>query len=472
MNRLNHADTAFREVLAAELPAACFRPVSPKYLEDPRGNLEGHAGLVLAPRTTQEVSIIVRLCAKNNVPIVPFGGGTGLVGGQIMPDGPAPVVLSLERMKAIREVHVLESVIVVEAGATLVSVQDAAQEAGLLFPLSLAAEGTCQIGGNLATNAGGVNVLRYGNARDLCIGLEAVLPDGQIWNGLTRLRKDNTGFDLRNLMIGSEGALGIITAASLKLVPQPTSHSTALMVVGSPEAALHLLNRTRKLAGNTISAFELIKKTGFDFLSETMPHLRLPFASSPDWSVLIDLGLEGHQDGDALMMELFETGLEEGWVHDGLIAQSENQRADFWNTREHIPEANRLIGAISSHDVSLPLSKLPKFIELASQGIEKMGPFRINCFGHLGDGNMHFNVFPPKDESRDDYMNLKSNLEIAVYSLVFELGGSFSAEHGIGRVKANALEKYADPAKFSALKAIKNALDPRGIMNPGVVLYG
>jgi len=470
MSCLNPADDRFRALLAEEMEEDCFRPVTPAYLEDPRGNLEGKAGLVLAPRNVQEVAAIVRLCADNRVPIVPFGGGTGLVGGQIMTDGPDPVVLSLERMKAIREVLPLENTIVVEAGATLMAVQDAAEEAGLLFPLSLAAEGTCQIGGNLATNAGGVNVLRYGNTRDLCLGIEAVLPDGQIWNGLTRLRKDNTGFDLRNLLIGSEGALGIITAASLKLFPRPSSNATSMMAVESPEAALKLLQRARKLAGDAISAFELIQGSGLEFLSDTMPDLRLPFDETPEWAVLIDLGLHEGQNGENILMDLFEFDLEAGLVHDGLIAQSEKQRADFWHAREHIPEANRLIGAVTNNDISLPLGNIPAFIEAASQKIHKTTPLRINCFGHLGDGNLHFNIFPPRGETRDAHMHLKPRVENLVYDLVKELQGSFSAEHGIGRIKVEALKTYADPAKLSALTAIKHALDPKGIMNPGAVL--
>ncbi|MEO9629442.1 MAG: FAD-binding oxidoreductase [Sulfitobacter sp.] len=470
MTGLNAADEAFRAKLAAQIDENCFRPLSPTYLEDPRGNLHGIAGLIVAPRNVEEVAAIVRSCAANKVPIVPFGGGTGLVGGQIMTDGPAPVVLSMERMKSIRQMLPLENVIVVEAGATLMAVQEAADDAGLLFPLSLAAEGSCQIGGNLATNAGGVNVLRYGNMRDLCTGIEAVLPDGQIWNGLTRLKKDNTGFDLRNLLIGSEGALGIITAASLKLYPRPSEYFCSLMAVDSPDAALTLLAQTRNIAGEAISAFEIIQRTGFDFLTETMPDVRLPFETSPEWTVLIELGLQNGQDGEAMLMSIFEYGLEEGLVHDGLIAQSVGQRAEFWNAREHIPDANRMIGAIASHDVSLPLSGLPKFIELASADITQLARLRINCFGHLGDGNLHFNVFPPTGETRDNYMGLKSAIEEIVHDLVHQLGGSISAEHGIGRTKVQALEKYGDPAKLSALKAIKSALDPLAIMNPGAVL--
>ena len=470
MSALNPADEKFCEQLKKHLAEECFRPTSPSYLEDPRGNLKGKAGVVLAPRDAEEVSIIVSLCAAHSIPIVPFGGGTGLVGGQLMTEGPAPVILSLERMKAVREVLPHENVMVVEAGATLLAVQEAAEEAGLLFPLSLATEGSCQIGGNLATNAGGVNVVRYGNMRDLCLGVEAVLPDGQIWNGLSRLRKDNTGFDLRNLLIGSEGALGIITAATLKLFPRPASFSTAIMAVESPEAALNLLQRARDQSGDMISAFELIQGSGLNFLSETMPDIRLPFDEVPNWSVLIDLGSSDGSDGEEILMQLFDYGLGEDLVYDGMIAQSEGQRADFWTVREHIPEANRIIGAVASHDVSLPLGRVPEFIEHANEEIAKLGNFRTNCFGHLGDGNLHYNIFPPMGNSRDDFMHLKPKIETAVYELVNSLQGSFSAEHGIGRTKVETLSRYASPAKLSMLKAIKAGFDPNGIMNPGVIL--
>ncbi len=470
MTTLKPANSDFRTRLERNVSVECFRPISPHYLEDPRNLVTGIAGLVAAPRTTQEVSAIVGACAEARVPVVPFGGGTGLVAGQLMTHGPAPVILSLERMTDVRAVHLGEAVLIVEAGATLQSVQDVAEEHGLLFPLSLAAEGTCRIGGNLATNAGGVNVLRYGNARDLCLGLEAVMPDGRIFNGLTRLRKDNTGFDLRNLLIGSEGALGIITAAALRLFPKPASRSTALFVVRDPAAAIELFALARAGSGEMISAFELIGKTGLEFLSATMPQVRLPFEQHPDWMVLVELGLPGNLDGEDALTELFEQGLDAELVSDGLIAQSDSQRADFWNLREHIPEANRLVGAIANHDVSLPLGNLPGFIAAAEAGIMELGRFRINCFGHLGDGNLHFNVFPAAGEERESGLHRKAEIERLVHDLVKEHEGSFSAEHGIGRAKISELKRYGDPVKLSAMAAIKATLDPAGIMNPGAVL--
>ena len=466
---LNSVSASFLDDLASHLPADTLRRPEPRYLEEPRGRYEGQANAALAlPRTAGEVATIVAACNAAWVPVVPYGGGTGLVGGQVMPEGPTPLILSLERMNEIRAVHPLENVIVAEAGAILADVQAAAQEAGRLFPLSLAAEGTARIGGNLATNAGGVNVLRYGNTRDLCLGLEAVLPNGEIWNGLTRLRKDNTGYDLRGLLVGSEGSLGVITAAALKLSPRPASLGTALMVVTDPAAALRLLELAREHVGEAVSAFEIIHRQGPEFIAETLPDIRQPFAAPPEWMVLVELGMA--READAALEALFAAALEAGLVHDGLIAQSEGQRADFWSLREHIPVANKRIGAISSHDISLPLTALPEFIAEAGAKLAVMGDFRINCFGHLGDGNLHYNVFPAKGRTRAAYEEQRDAVKTCVHDLVAAYEGSFSAEHGVGRFKTRDLQHYGDPAKLAAMRAIKSALDPNGIMNPGVVL--
>ena len=458
--------------LRIRLPEAAFRDVTPAYLEEPRGRWQGQAGGVVAPATVEEVAEVIRFAATERVGVVPYGGGTGLVGGQIAPEGPAPLLLSLERMRAIRGLWAEENVIVAEAGAILSDIHEAAAQANRLFPLSIAAKGSARIGGNLATNAGGVNVLRYGNARDLCLGLEAVLPDGTIWHGLKRLRKDNTGYDLRNLLIGSEGTLGVITAAALKLYPCPAGEGTALMVVDSPAAALSLLAMARDHMGEGISAFELMHRTGLEFLSQTMPDLRLPFADLPEWVVLIDIGLaRGLAPADALET-LFAEAAEARLVSDGMIAQSQAQRDAFWEVRETIPEANRRIGSVSSHDISVPLGAVPEFITRGNAAIAALGPFRVNCFGHLGDGNLHYNVFPPEGESREAHTGQRDAIKRAVHDLVHEMGGSVSAEHGVGRLKVEDLERYGDPAKLAAMRAIKAALDPLGIMNPGAVLRG
>ncbi len=387
-----------------------------------------------------------------------------------METGPLPLLLSLERMNRVRGIFPEENVILVEAGAILAEVQAAAEAAGRMFPLWLASEGSCRIGGNLASNAGGTAVLRYGNARDLCLGLEAVLPDGSVFHGLKRLRKDNTGYDLRNLLIGAEGTLGIITAASLKLVRPPAAEGAALLAVRDPAAALELLGRAQRRLGPLVTGFELMHRQGFAFLAETMPERRLPFADLPDWTVLVDLGLTEGMDPAAELEALFAEAAEAGLVSDGALAQSLAQRADFWALRESIPEANRRIGAIASHDISLPLSEIARFVTEAGAAIGRLGDLRVNCFGHLGDGNLHYNVFPAAGRRREAYDDLRGEITRTVHDLVAAAGGSISAEHGIGRLKVEDLERYGDPAKLRAMRALKAALDPFGIMNPGAVL--
>ena len=468
--QLAAADAAFADRLAARLGAGAVGPPAAHHLEEPRGRWRGQGGVLVRPASAEEISAVVRAAAEARVPILPHGGGTGLVGGQIAPEGPAPVILSLERMAAIRAVTPEENVLVAEAGAILADVQAAAAAAGRLFPLSLASEGSARIGGLLATNAGGVNTLRYGNARALCLGLEAVLPDGSVWHGLTPLRKDNAGYDLRDLLIGSEGTLGIITAASLALHPRPAGEGTALLAVESPAAALSLLSLARDQLGEGVSAFELIHRQSFDFLAETMPETRLPWPEPPEWAALIEVGLPRGLDPAEALESLFGAGFAAGLVSDGIVAQSEGQRAELWAVRERIPEANRHIGAVSSHDISVPLGAIPEFIERAGPALARIGAFRVNCFGHVGDGNLHYNVFPLPGRSRADHENQRDEIKRCVHDLVHALGGSVSAEHGVGRLKVEDLERYADPAKLSAMRAIKAALDPLGIMNPGAVL--
>ncbi|MGB5069296.1 MAG: FAD-binding oxidoreductase, partial [Albidovulum sp.] len=402
--------------------------------------------------------------------IVPWGGGTGLVLGQVVPDGPAPLILSLERMNRVRGVFAQENVMVVEAGAVLADVQAAAEVAGRLFPLAIASQGTARIGGNLATNAGGVAVLRYGNARDLCLGVEAVMPDGSVLHGLKRLRKDNTGYDLRHLLIGSEGTLGVITAASLKLFAPPAGVGTALFSVAGPEAALALLALAQALTGGGVSSFELIHRQGLLFLDEAMPEFRQPFADRPEWSVLAEIGLPPGLEPEAVLGEIFTRGEAEGWVSDGLIAQSIAQRQAFWQLRENLPEANRRIGAIASHDIALPLSEIGTFIERATAEVARLGPYRINCFGHLGDGNLHFNLFAPAGRLQNEFITKNNELQVTIHEITHALGGTISAEHGIGRLKVDDLERFGDPAKLAAMRSVKAALDPLGLMNPGAVL--
>ncbi len=468
--QLNPADNKIAQIIQARVGDDVLRPVEARYAEEPRNRFSGQVGVLALPRSAEQVATLVQLASEACVPVVPFGGGTGLVGGQVMTNGPAPLVISLERMSAIRAVYPTENILVAEAGAILADVQAAAEEANRLFPLSLAAQGSCRIGGNLSTNAGGVNVLRYGNARDLCLGLEAVLPNGEIWHGLSRLRKDNTGYDLRNLLIGAEGTLGIITAASLKLYPRPTGLGTAILQTPSPEAAIELLALARDQVGDAVSTFELIHGQGLDFLTEVLPTVRQPFPKVPEWSALIEIGMTGGQNPQTALEEIFQAADSASLVTDGIIAQSEAQRAALWSVREQIPEANKLIGAVSSHDISIPISMIPEFVERGAEVVAAFGPFRINCFGHLGDGNLHYNVFPPKGRNRSEFAGTSGALTRAVHDLVHEFGGSVSAEHGIGRMKADDLQRYGDAARLAAMRSIKDALDPKGIMNPGAVL--
>lgn len=454
--------------LKATLPHA-LRDEAGRYLEEPRGRWQGQALAIMAPSSTAEVAMVLRIANETGTPVVPYSGGTGLVGGQIKEGGAPPILLTMERMTAVRAMDAAAGTMVVEAGAILQNVHEVAEADGWIFPLTLASQGSARIGGLLATNAGGVNVIRYGNARDLVLGVEAVLADGTVIKGLSPLRKNNMGYDLRHLLIGSEGTLGVITAATLRLFPTPSATGAAMMVVPSPQAALNLLRLAQARIGEGISAFELIGKMGFDFLSEVGPDVRVPFEAAPEWCCLIDLGLSHGTPEDALEA-LFAEAHEAGLVSDGVIAQSEAQRKDFWAVRENIPEANRRIGSISSHDISVPVAQVPVFTAEAPGRLAKINAFRINCFGHMGDGNLHYNVFPLKGRTRADHESERAAIKTCVHDLVFEMGGSVSAEHGIGRLKVGDLETYGDPGKLTAMRAIKTALDPKNILNPGAVL--
>ena len=458
------------DILVSKFGSDLISLADANYLEEPRGRYKSNPMPVIKPRTTKQVSEIIYFCNQNNIGVIPYAGGTGLVGGQTIKSDKDTILLSVERMQSIRDILPEENIIIVEAGAILENVRQAANDIDRLFPLALASQGSCRIGGNLATNAGGVQVLRYGNTRDLCLGIEAVLPDGSILNGLKRLRKDNTGYDIRNLLIGSEGTLGIITAACLKLFPKPKETITGLLEISSPEIAIKTLSDLQAKLDSSITAFELIHKQSYNFLSEVCPDVKIPFNKHPEWSILIELS--GGM-GSNLKNRLFE-GIEEllikGLINDALIAQSEKQANEFWNLRENIPEANRRIGSISNHDISLPISLIPKFIDEMPDAMVHLGDLRINCFGHLGDGNLHYNVFPPHGKNKNDYQHLREEIKTIIHDKINEFGGSVSAEHGIGRLKIDDLEKYGDPIKLMAMRSIKNAIDPKGIMNPGAVL--
>lgn len=467
---LNPCSAEFVASLSAVLPKGCLRPAAQSYLEEPRGRYFAEPTTVAMPETVEQVSAILAACHAGKVGVVPYGGGTGLVGGQVFEGAPLPLILSLERMNAVRDVNAADNAICVEAGVILADVQIAAENADRLFPLSLASDGSCCIGGNLATNAGGVQVLAYGNARDLCLGLEAVLPDGSIYHGLKRLRKDNTGYDIKNLLIGSEGSLGVITAATLKLYPRPRETVTALAIVPDPQKAVALLLDMQAQMGPWLSAFELISGQGLRFLQEKMPHIRQPFAEVPEWMVLMEFGTGSETGLSTIVTDALATALENGQIKDVLIAQNQTQRNAFWTVRENIPEANRLIGAISSHDISVPISDIPGFIVQAEQALKGFDNIRINCFGHLGDGNLHYNVYPPKGHRKSDFHDFQKPIQELIHDLVHRFNGSFSAEHGVGRMKIEDLRRYGDPTKLSLMRAIKQALDPHGILNPGGVV--
>ena len=467
---LTPATPAFLDRLKQALPDLRTEPASARWLEEPRGKWHGQALAVLRPSTVEDVATILRMCNEARVGVIPYGGGTGLVGGQLS-ESPGMLLLSLDRMSAVRDVAPEDNMIEVEAGVTLQAVQQAAEAAGRLFPLSIASEGTARMGGILGTNAGGTAVLRYGNARDLVLGVEAVLADGTIIRDLKRLRKDNTGYDLRHLLIGSEGTLGVITAASLRLLPRPAERATAYLAVEDPAGALGLLHALQSRLGDVITAFELIHRQGLDFLAEHFPKMPHPLESRPDWMVLVEAsGATGTAD---LLEQALEQAFEDQRISDAVIAQSDGQRGALWAIRETIPEGNRLVGSIMSHDISVPLSRLAEFVAKGDEAVRRIVPdARINCFGHVGDGNLHYNVFPAVGRVRSEYAGLADDIQVAVHDLTHSLGGSVSAEHGVGRFKVADLDRYSDPGRLRTQRALKAALDPNGILNPGAVLNG
>ena len=466
----NPVDKKFLSKIEIACGAKVFRPASQRYKEEPRGRWIGKLGAVVAPRNVSEASKILKICSDARVPVIPYGGGTGLVGGQVGENLNSPLILSTERLTKIIDIFPQEHVIVCEAGCTLEDIQNEAKNNNRLFPLSLASKGSARIGGNLATNAGGIGVLRYGNARDLCLGLEVTFPNGEIWSDLRRLRKDNSGYDLKSLLIGSEGSLGFVTAASLRLAPLPRSESTALLFVNSPRDAIAVLNITQDFVSEGLSAFELLSGQGFSFIQEAMPEVQLPFSKIPDWAILIQLGFGSDRSAENSMIKLYEKICCQKLVYDGVLAKSQKESDALWKLRETIPEANRRIGAIASHDLSLPLSEISTFIDRAQVELSSIGRFRVNCFGHLGDGNLHFNIFPETGKTKDQYSSQRDVIESTVHDLTAEFKGSVSAEHGIGRSKVKDLIKYSSPVKLDLMRKLKGVFDPNGIMNPGVII--
>ncbi len=462
-------DTTFKENLRSILgPKGWLEDadaVEP-YITEWRGFWRGACMGVARPASTQQTTEVVALCAQAGISIVPQGGNTGLVGGGVPYGG---IVLSTQRMNTIRSIDPINQSMVVEAGCILADVQAAAEEAGLYFPLSLGAEGTCRIGGNLSTNAGGVAVLRYGNARDLTLGLEVVLPSGEVWDGLKALRKDNSGYDMKQLFIGAEGTLGIITACVIKLFPRPLSRETAIVALPNIDAALDLFVHLRASAGGALTAFEFIADTAFDLVEKHIPGTGGLFAQKHGQYALIELTSPRADDTLRTLLEnCLEQGLEQQFVADGVIAENEAQAATFWRIRESIPEAQVLEGASVKHDVSVPISSVVTFIKQASDAVSKALPgTRIVAFGHMGDGNIHFNLSQPTGMDGTAFLEQWDGFNRVVHDIAVALGGSFSAEHGIGQLKRKELAHYAAPLEIELMRCVKQALDPQGIMNPG-----
>ena len=442
------------------------------YLTDWRKLYHGNALAVVRPRSTEEVSRIVALASEADVTIVPQGGNTGLAGGGTPRSGGSNLVLSLEGMNRIREIDAVNHTITVEAGCILQQVQDAAAAADRLFPLRLGAEGSCRIGGNLSTNAGGIAVLRYGNMRDLALGLEVVLPDGRIWNGLRALRKDNTGYDLKHLFIGAEGTLGIITAAVLKLFPRPRERVTAFVAAASLEASLALLGRLRAASGDSLTSFELIPRIALEMAVAHVPGSFDPFPDPHEAYLLIELTSSRENSGLAVAAEeALSQAMEDGLVLEATIAQNETQAAAIWFLREAIVEAQRPAGASIKHDVAVPVSAVPAFLREASAAVEAAEPgVRVYAFGHLGDGNIHFNLMQPTGMRPEDFTAQTPRLNRVVHDIVARYQGSISAEHGLGQLRREEVRRYKPGIEFELMERIKAALDPKGIMNPGKVL--
>jgi FAD/FMN-containing dehydrogenase len=439
------------------------------HLEEWRSKYSGASPLLLKPAATTEVSAILAICNETRTAIVPQGGNTGLVGAQIPFHG--EVLLSLTRMNRIRRIDAQANVLAAEAGVVLASIQQAADQAGRLFPLSLAAEGSCTIGGNLSTNAGGVNVLRYGNARDLVLGVEVVLSDGRVLDLTRGLRKDNTGYDLKQLFIGAEGTLGVVTAAILKLFPKPAQRATAFAAVPHPAAALSLLSRLQQDTGGLISAFELISRSGLDLVLAHIPNTRDPLAAPSRWYVLVEATGPGTFNLEETLRAALSEAIEAGEIADAALAASEAQGQALWRLRESMSEAQKREGASIKHDVSLPLARIPEFLDMATAAVLRAVPgTRPVPFGHLGDGNIHFNFSAPKGGDETAFLDRWIEVNRIVHDLVNDFGGSISAEHGIGVMKRDDLLRYKSAAELDVMRALKRTLDPNNILNPGKVV--
>jgi FAD/FMN-containing dehydrogenase len=445
------------------------------YTEDWRGRYKGPALCVALPGNTQQVADIVRLCNAHATPVLPQGGNTSLCGGAV-PDaaGKPPVIVNLARMRRVRRVDAANNSMEVEAGCVLATVHDAAAAEGRLYPISLGAEGSCQIGGTIATNAGGTGVLRYGNTRDNILGLEVVLPDGTIWNGLTALRKNNTGFDLKHLFIGAEGTMGIVTAAVLKLHPLPTAHAVAWMAPDSPQAALAILGLFQRACGSRLSAFEMIDSNQLDIVMAHVPGRKNPLAGAHPWHVLVELSDTGNgAELQDLLQQILEQASELGLLHDAVVASNDTQRAALWEVRHSVSEGNKKAGVGLTTDSAVPVSSVPRFIDEATAAVRSLVPgLPVLIVAHLGDGNVHFIPFFTFDawNALPDRDTMAADIRRAVNDVADALGGTFSAEHGVGRTSLAEMAHYKSPVELAMMRALKSTFDPANLFNPGRLL--
>lgn len=438
------------------------------HLSERRGRVFGQTLVMLSPQTTEEVAAIVRSCAAADVSIVPQGGNTGLCGGAIPDETGEQVLLSLSRLNRIRNIDADDFSMTVEAGCILANVQQAARDVDRSFPLSLTAEGSCQIGGNLSTNAGGINVIRYGTARQQVLGLEVVLADGTIWDGLRSLRKDTGGYDMKQVFIGSEGTLGIITAATLRLVPHFANTQTALVAIDSPTTAVQLLGRMRSACSDQLTAVEIISETSMNLVLEQFPDIVSPFAKSYPWTMLLEFG---GADTDLSFANALMGAMEEGQILDAVLAKNSNEAVQLWRIRHAIPDAQIAAGASLKHDIAVPVARIDEFMRLAEQSVlEIMPAARIVAFGHVGDGNLHYNISQPIGADSEAFQDAGLAASERIYALVHEFGGSFSAEHGVGVLKMDYLRRFRSATELELMRSLKRALDPRNTLNPNKVI--
>ena len=444
------------------------------HVSEPRGKFSGKTKIVLFPDNTEKVSLVLKYCHDHDIKIVPQGGITGLVGGSIPDASDNEIVVSLKKLNRVREKDIHNQTMTLESGILLAEAHEIADSMNAEFPMHIASEGSAMIGGNVSSNAGGINVLRYGNMRDFVLGLEVVLPNGDIWDGLSGLRKDNTGYDLKQLFIGAEGTLGIITAATLKIYPKNHQRNTAFVAIENPAAAIELLTLARDISGDSLIAFEIIPRIGLEFTARHMPDCRDPLDDAYEWYIVMECATSMDEELlnlERVMETILENAFEKELILDGVVPKNVGEARALWNLREFMSEAQKHEGGSIKHDVSVPVSKIPEFLELATKAVQNAVPgIRPVPFGHIGDGNIHFNLSQPVEMDKQEYLSKWENINRTVHTIVTDLGGSISAEHGIGILKTDDLEHFKSPTEMDMMKKIKSAIDPKNIMNPGRII--